>query len=149
MLGRRGARVVVVVAVAGAGVALWLTGRLPFWKPPGALLADAGDVIADDAPGVDAAPSADASARPVRRQPGPLSSAQLGAPLLSGHWFSECGAPDTMKLVVKMDVRQGRAVKIDVKTDPTDPVVIGCIERAASDLRWDISPRTGHVTVRY
>ena len=40
-------------------------------------------------------------------------------------------------------------MKIDVKTDPTDPVVIGCVERAASDLRWDISPKTDHVTVRY
>jgi hypothetical protein len=147
MRGLRGALVLVVVALAGVGVALWLTGKLPFWKPPGALLADAGEAIA--ASSADAAPTADASARPMRRQAGPLSSAQLGAPVVSGHWFSACDAPDTMKVVVKLDVRQGRAVKVNVKTDPTDPVVIGCIERAASDLRWDISPRTDHVTVRY
>jgi len=54
-----------------------------------------------------------------------------------------------MKVAVKLDVRQGRAVKIDVTTDPPDPVVAGCVERAATDLRWDVSPKTDHVTVRY
>jgi hypothetical protein len=131
----------VVLGFATLGVVLWLTGRLP--SAPGAPRG----VIASSDPPDGAAP--DGSARPVRRQPGPLSSAQLGAPLVNGGWVTACGAPDTMKVVVKLDVRQGRAVKIDVKTDPTDPVVIGCVERAASDLRWDVSPKTDHVTVRY
>jgi hypothetical protein len=138
---RAGAVVVlfIVVAVAGAGVALWVTGRLPF----------AAGVATDSPDPGDAQPPGDASARAYRKQAGPLSSAQLGAPLVNGAWITACGAPDTMKVAVKLDVRQGRAVKIDVKTDPTDPVVIGCVERAASDLRWDVSPRTDHVTVRY
>jgi hypothetical protein len=142
----------VVLVLAAGGVALWLTGKLPFaasgvLSPP----FETGDAQAprDAQPPGDAQPAGDASAKAVRRQAGPLSSAQLGAPLVNGAWVTACGAPDTMKVVVKLDVRQGRAVKIDVKTDPTDPVVIGCVERAASDLRWDISPKTDHVTVRY
>jgi hypothetical protein len=54
-----------------------------------------------------------------------------------------------MKVVVKLDVKLGHAVKIDVKTDPPDPGVSACVERAAHDLRWDVSPKTDHVTVRY
>jgi hypothetical protein len=135
--------VLVVIALAGVGVALWLTGKLPFLKAPEAEPDDVGE------PDVDAASGGDGSTKPVRRQAGPLSSAQLGAPLVNGHWITACGAPDTMKVAVKLDVRQGRAVKVVVTTEPTDPVVIGCVERAASDLRWDSSPRTGHVTVRY
>lgn len=128
-----------VVALVGAGVALWATGKLP--------VAAVG--VADSVDPGDAQPAGDASAKPYRKQPGPLSSAQLGAPLVNGAWITACGAPDTMKVTVKLDVRQGRAVKIDVKTDPPDPVVTGCVERAASDLRWDVSPKTDHVTVRY
>ena len=140
----RGAGVVAflaVVVLAGAGVALWLTGKLPFVPGGGA-------ASATTDPG-DAQPPGDASARPPKRQAGPLSSAQLGAPLVNGAWITACGAPETMKVTVKLDVRQGRAVKVDVKTDPTDPVVMGCVERAAADLRWDVSPKTDHVTVRY
>jgi hypothetical protein len=141
--------VLLLAAVAGAGgVALWATGRLPFGKLPAVPFFDSPDAgLAASASG--RLPSADAAAAPVKHQTGPLSSAQLGAPLVSGSWITACGAPETMKVVVKFDVRQGRAVKIDVKTDPPEPVVQGCIERAASDLRWDVSPKTDHVTVRY
>jgi hypothetical protein len=134
------ALLLVVLVLAAAGVALWLTGKLPFAIRNATVPADPGD---------GGASGTDASARSIRKQAGPLSSAQLGAPLVNGAWITACGAPDTMKVTVKLDVRQGRAVKFDVKTEPTDPVVIGCVERAASDLRWDVSPKTDHVTVRY
>jgi hypothetical protein len=94
-----------------------------------------------------AAASADSGAQ--RRQTAALSSAQLGAPLVHGSFVTSCGAPDTMKVVVKADVKMGRAVAVDVKTDPPDPTIAACIERAARDLKWDISPKTGHVTVTY
>jgi hypothetical protein len=54
-----------------------------------------------------------------------------------------------MKVVVKLAVRMGRAVDVDVTTDPPDPAVAACIDHAVRDLRWDSSPRTDHVTVRY
>jgi hypothetical protein len=83
------------------------------------------------------------------RQTAPLSSAQLGAPLVHGSFVTECGAPDNMKVIVKADVRLGRAVNVTVKTDPPNLAISSCIERAARDLQWDVSPKTGHVTVRY
>jgi hypothetical protein len=142
---RTGALVVfAVLAIAGAGVALWVSNKIPFIAHGPAGSPDPGD-----AQPLDAQPLADASSKAYRKQASPLSSAQLGAPLVHGAWVTACGAPDTMKVTVKLDVRQGRAVKIDVKTDPPDPVVTGCVERAATDLRWDISPKTDHVTVRY
>jgi hypothetical protein len=38
---------------------------------------------------------------------------------------------------------------VDVQTDPADPVVTACVEQAARNLQWDVSPKTDHVTVRY
>ena|GEM_PF-1615383 len=90
----------------------------------------------------------DAGSKP-RRQTAPLSSAQLGAPLVHGGFVTACGAPDTMKVTLKLDVRNGRAFNVRVKTHPSDPTVSACIAKAARDLRWDSSPRTGHVTVTY
>ena len=141
MTGRKSGWVkLALVCLPAVGIGLWLTGRLPYLKAP-----TLGVSEPDDA----GAPSVDASATPARHQAGPLSSAQLSAPLVHGAWVTACGAPDDMKVAVKLDVRQGRAVKIDVTTDPPDPVVTGCVERAATDLRWDESPKTDHVTVKY
>jgi hypothetical protein len=83
------------------------------------------------------------------RQATPLSSAQLGAPLVHGTFVATCGAPDDMKVVVKVTVKLGRAVAVDVETHPPNPAVASCIERATRDLRWDVSPKSDHVTVTY
>jgi hypothetical protein len=132
-----------VAAAVGVAGALWYLGKLPLGKFSGVFASELLDA------GAAAVPAPDASVAPVRRQTGPLSSAQLSAPLVSGAWVTACGAPETMKIVVKLDVKGGRAVKVDVKTDPPDPTIAGCIEHAAHDLRWDVSPKTDHVTVRY
>lgn len=126
-----------VVAAIGA-VALHMSGRLDAWRE----YLDPADARASDGPAADGAPI-------QRRQTAPLSSAQLGAPLVHGAWVTACGAPDTMKVVVKLDVKGGHAVKEDVSTDPPDPAVTDCVQRAAQQLRWDISPRVGHVVVTY
>jgi hypothetical protein len=140
--------------VAGGVIAAAATGRFPLlsdaWSSLSSLVAspasssssagDRGDADAGTLPG-------DAGA--VRRQTAPLSSAQLGAPLVHGTFVNACGAPETMKVVVKVDVKMGRAVGVDVKTDPADPAVSACIDRAIRDLRWDVSPKTGHATVTY
>jgi hypothetical protein len=85
----------------------------------------------------------------VRKQTAPLSSAQLGAPLVHGAFVSACGAPDDMKVVVKVAVRMGHAVDVGVKTDPPNPAVASCVEKATREMQWDISPKTEHVTVSY
>jgi hypothetical protein len=83
------------------------------------------------------------------RQTAPLSSAQLGAPLVHGTMLTACGAPDDLKVVVTVGVKMGRAADVVVKTVPPNSVVAACIERATRELQWDISPKLEHVTVTY
>lgn len=145
---------VVVIAVGGVAAGLVATGRAPVLKKTiettassaAALVASYAPSLAppDDAgaPVVDAAP-------PLHRQTGPLSNAQLGAPLVHGTFVSTCGAPDDMKVTVKATVKFGRAVSVSVKTAPANPSVASCIERATREMQWDVSPKTDHVTVTY
>jgi len=85
----------------------------------------------------------------VRRQTAPLSSAQLGAPLVHGTFVTPCGAPDDMKVTVKVSVKMGRAVDVTAETHPPNPVVESCLERKVRELQWDVSPKTDRVTVTY
>jgi hypothetical protein len=159
---RRTGRIVValtLLVVAAAAAAATATGRLPLLRRTWSTVASAvGSVVAPPAPS--AAPSAsaadgggvapDAASEGLpRRQAAPLSSAQLGAPLVHGGFVTACGAPDDMKVVIKADVRLGRAINVAVKTDPPNLMIASCIERATRDLQWDVSPKVGHVTVRY
>jgi hypothetical protein len=93
----------------------------------------------------------DAGAPPPPRvtQANPLSNAQLGAPLVNGRYVTECGAPDNMKVVVKVTVAKGRAVAVTVKTTPPNPAVASCVEKATRAKLWDISPKTQRATVTY
>ncbi len=96
-------------------------------------------------------PSMDGGAGSVRRlmQTAPLSSARLGAPLVNGKFVSGCGAPDDMKVVVKVTVKMGRPVDVTVKTDPANGAVASCVEKATREMQWDVSPKTQHATVTY
>jgi len=78
-----------------------------------------------------------------------LSSGQIGAPLVDSSFVAACGAPDDMRVAVKVSVKMGRAVEVDVKTDPPDPVVAACVEKAVRDKKWDVSPKTVHLVVTY
>ena len=149
---RRTGRTLVVLAVfVCVTVGLVATGRVPIleqaWENlvssveaapwfPGSHDADAG------------ASSGDGGAR-VRRQSGPLSNAQLSAPLVHGAFVIACGAPDDMKVTVTTTVKMGRASSVTVSTVPPNPAVASCVERATRDLQWDVSPHAGHVTVTY
>jgi len=100
----------------------------------------------------DAAPSGDAWVPPMpygKPQTKPLSSAQLGAPLVHGSFVTACGAPETMKVKAKITVKMGRAVAVVVKTDPPDPTIASCVDHAIRGLVWDPSVRPGTVTVNY
>jgi hypothetical protein len=160
---RRRGRIVfaaIAAALVAVGVAAW-AGKLPIlahaWQGIAATAASSsvllpGAVSGDDAGAVAAAGPQDGGgdAAPVyRHQRTSLSKAQLGAPLVHGTFVSACGAPDNMKIVVKVAVKMGRAVSILVKSTPPDPNVEACVERAVGEMRWDISPKTDHVTVTY
>jgi hypothetical protein len=92
----------------------------------------------------------DAGAVAIRKtQTAPLSSAQLSAPLVHGRFVTDCGAPDTMKVIVKVTVKMGHPVAIDVKTDPPNAAVASCVEKATREKQWDISPKSQSATVTY
>ncbi len=160
MQGRGTARFVVVVGLAVVLVIVGVaaaTGHLPLfhhaWHQVAATLAitDGGGDPEDEAGAPDASGEGGHLDAGVvqHKQAAPLSSAQLGAPLVHGSFVSACGAPDTMKVVVKVTVQKGRASDANVETDPPDTAVCRCVEDAVRQLRWDISPKKQHLTVRY
>jgi hypothetical protein len=54
-----------------------------------------------------------------------------------------------MRVVIKAAVKMGRAIDVQVTTDPPDPTIEVCIEQATRNLHWDASRKTDHLTVRY
>ena len=142
-LGRIVLLVLVIPAVVLGGMAV--TGRLSLvtsaWEGLVATSASASASSSSGSSG-DAGPTG-------RPRTAPLSSAQLGAPLVHGTFVSACGAPEDMKVVLKIAVKLGRAVDVKVTTDPPDPMIAACIDKATRDLRWDASTKTDHVTVSY
>jgi len=155
---RRTIPIVLSLIVVGIGALFYLgsRGRLP------PALADAYETVASLASSASGAFSAsrtasdgpdagDAGTVVVHRttQAAPLSSAQLGAPLVHGVFVSKCGAPDDMKVVVKVAVKTGRAVGVSATTDPANPAVASCVEKAIREMQWDVSPKTQHLTVTY
>jgi hypothetical protein len=144
-IGRLGLVLLGIVLLLAAGLAAtghlpFLTAGLPGLGAPGES-SDAASSASADA-GADAGP-------PKKPRAAPLSSAELGAPLVHGAFVTACGAPQDMKVVVKAAVKMGRAVDVAVTTDPPDPVIAACIDKAVRDLQWEASRKTDHVTVRY
>jgi hypothetical protein len=144
-----------IVGVAAAGF-LGSRGRLPprlaqAYGTVAALASSASEALSAPRTVSDAADGGDAAPPTARRstQAGPLSSAQLGAPLVDGKFVSECGAPDDMKVVVKVAVKMGRPVAVAVTTDPPSSAVAACVEKVTRGMRWDSSPKMQHATVTY
>jgi eukaryotic-like serine/threonine-protein kinase len=78
-----------------------------------------------------------------------LTDAQLSAPLRHASFVVSCGAPDDMKVTVRVAVRMGRAVGVSVSTNPPSGGIAGCIDRAVRGLRWAESAKTDFVTTNY
>jgi hypothetical protein len=146
-----------VPAIAGAAVLGYLGWRRRL--PPSladayghvatlASAASAGLAAPDSTGAADAGEAGAPEPKPVT-QATPLSSAQLSAPLVHGAYVSACGAPDTMKVVAKVTVKKGHAVAVIVTTQPPNPAVASCVQRAVREKQWDISPATQHATVTY
>jgi hypothetical protein len=154
---RHAALALLVLSAVGVGALTFLGSRGSL--PPA--LADAYDTVASLASSASNSfsalrtppdrPDAGDAGSAVHRttQAAPLSSAQLGAPLVHGRFVTECGAPEDMKVVVKVTVKTGRAVAVVATTDPPNPAVASCVEKATRDLQWDVSPKTQHLTVTY
>ena len=78
-----------------------------------------------------------------------LTNAQLAAPLRHASFITGCGAPDDMKVTVRVAVKMGRAVGVTVTTNPPSGGVAACVDRSVRGLQWPVSPKTDFVTTSY
>jgi hypothetical protein len=78
-----------------------------------------------------------------------LTNAQLSAPLRHASFIGACGAPDDMKVQVRVAVKMGHAVGVTVTTEPPSGGVAACIDRNVRGLQWAVSPKTDFVTTNY
>jgi hypothetical protein len=87
----------------------------------------------------------------MRRASGPdLTDAQLSAPMsVVASSLQTCGAPDNMKVTVKVAVKLGKALGVTVTTDPSDAGVASCLDRLVRGLRWPSSPKLDSFVTRY
>jgi hypothetical protein len=78
-----------------------------------------------------------------------LTNPQLSAPLRNASFVPGCGAPDDMKVTIRVAVRMGVPIGVTVTTQPSNERVAGCIDRAVRGLRWAPSAKTDFVTTSY
>ena len=78
-----------------------------------------------------------------------LTDNQLSAPMRSGSFLGACGAPDSMKVTVRVAIRMGRAVGVSVYTNPPNPGVASCIDGAVRRLSWPANGKMDSFTTSY
>ncbi len=78
-----------------------------------------------------------------------LTDAQLSAPMRNAAFISSCGAPDSMKVTVKVAVKNGRAWGVSVYTNPSNPAVASCVDRHVRGLGWPPNPKMDSFTTTY
>jgi hypothetical protein len=86
----------------------------------------------------------------IGTQAGPdLSDADLSRPMRNGAFVGECGAPDSMKVTVKVAIKLGRPAGVSVSTSPSDPDVAGCIDRYVRTFSWPSNAKMDSFTTTY
>jgi hypothetical protein len=78
-----------------------------------------------------------------------LTNGQLSAPLAHASFIGSCGAPDDMKVTIRVAVKMGVPIGVTVSTSPASGGVAACIDRAVRGLRWPANPKTDFVTTSY
>ena len=78
-----------------------------------------------------------------------LTNAQLSGPLRNASFVPACGAPDDMKVVVRVAVKMGSPIGVTVTTNPPNNSVAACIDRSVRGLRWPANAKTDFVTTSY
>jgi hypothetical protein len=78
-----------------------------------------------------------------------LTKEQLAGPMRSVSFISACGAPDNMKVTVRVAVKNGRAAGVTVSTNPPNASVAACIDGRVRGLGWPVSPKADFVTMSY
>lgn len=78
-----------------------------------------------------------------------LTNAQLEAPMKSVSFISGCGAPEGMRVTVKVAVKDGRAVGVSVSTNPSNATVAACVDRHVRALSWPRNAKMDFLTTSY
>jgi hypothetical protein len=78
-----------------------------------------------------------------------LTDQQLGGPMRNASFLGACGAPDSMKVMVRVAVKGGRAVGVSVYTTPPNPQVASCIDRSVRGLAWPVNAKMDFLTTNY
>lgn len=78
-----------------------------------------------------------------------LTDGQLGAPMRNASFISGCGAPDSMKVTVRVAVQNGRAVGVSVYPNPPNPAVASCVDRHVRALGWPPNAKMDFFTTTY
>ena len=78
-----------------------------------------------------------------------LTDAQLASPMRNGGFVGECGAPQNMKVTVKVAIKTGHPAGVSVATSPADPDVAGCIDRYVRTFAWPSSAKMDSFTTTY
>jgi hypothetical protein len=79
----------------------------------------------------------------------PLTDAELLAPMRDATFVSACGAPASMKVTVRVAVRDGRASGVSIYPSPADPEIARCIARAVRKLVWTSTAHRDLFTTTY
>jgi eukaryotic-like serine/threonine-protein kinase len=78
-----------------------------------------------------------------------LSDAQLSAPMKNASFITGCGAPDSMKVTVRVAIKNGRAYGVSVYTNPPNPQVQSCVDRHVRGLGWPANAKMDSFTTTY
>ena len=78
-----------------------------------------------------------------------LTDGQLGAPMRNASFISGCGAPESMKVTVRVAVQNGRAVGVSVYPNPPNPAVASCVDRHVRALGWPANAKMDFFTTTY
>jgi hypothetical protein len=78
-----------------------------------------------------------------------LSDAQLSAPMRNASFIGGCGAPESMKVTVRVAIKNGRAVGVSVYPNPPDARVASCIAGHVRGLSWPSNPKMDSFTTNY
>lgn len=78
-----------------------------------------------------------------------LTDGQLAGPMRNAAFISGCGAPNDMKVTVKVAIQNGRAVGVSVYANPPNGGVQSCVDRHVRGLSWPVNSKMDSFTTTY
>ena len=86
---------------------------------------------------------------PVATDEADMTDGELSMPMRNAVFISGCGAPDDMKVIVKVAVQRGRAVGVTIATVPQNDAVARCVDDHVRRLRWPVKQKLDSFTSTY